>query len=229
MRCTRAGCAPALVHRAAGVHRLVLVRDRAALEQVDEAVGEHLGVHAQVALLAQARHHGVGDAADAHLQAGAVLHQAGDEFADARLDLGLGLRRVRRAAAGSVRANADTRANGTTELPCVRGMHWLTSHRRSGVTSATARAASSRGPQRAQPVRVRRRQLQQRRVETDAAGLEERDLGKGHRDEVRAPSSIAARTLPPAKGSEIERNRPACSGAANAASPSMCILVLRSV
>jgi|GEM_PF-6084165 len=40
-------------------------------------------------LVVQPRQHGIGDAADAHLQRGAILDQVGHEFADPRLDRGL--------------------------------------------------------------------------------------------------------------------------------------------
>jgi hypothetical protein len=64
-----------LVTMRPGVHLLEAVRDDAGLDEVDHAVGEHLGVDAEVVLVHQRREHRVGNGADAHLQNGAV----GDE------------------------------------------------------------------------------------------------------------------------------------------------------
>ena len=58
--------------------------DDAGLDQVDDGVGEHLGVDAEVLLLLEELDHRVGDAADAHLEGGAVLHERGDVLADGR-------------------------------------------------------------------------------------------------------------------------------------------------
>ena len=66
----------------AAVERLALAGDDAGLDQVDDGVGEHLGVDAQVLLVLEELEHGLGDAADAELDRRAVLDQGGDVLAD---------------------------------------------------------------------------------------------------------------------------------------------------
>ena len=65
------------------------------LVEVDDAVGEHLGVDAEVAhaALHQERAHGVRHRADADLQARAVVDLARDQPGDRAV--GIGRRRVR--------------------------------------------------------------------------------------------------------------------------------------
>ena len=66
----------------AAVDLLFAVVDRAALDELDHGVGEHLGVDAEV-VLGLERHAGrVRDRADAELQARAVRNALGDEAAD---------------------------------------------------------------------------------------------------------------------------------------------------
>ena len=77
-------------HRAVRVHVLVAIGDHAVDLQVDQAIREHLGVHAEVELVAEAPQHGVGNAADAHLQRRAILDQRRDLLTDGCLDRGLG-------------------------------------------------------------------------------------------------------------------------------------------
>ena len=61
---------------------LLAVVDRAALDEFDHGVGEHLGVDAEV-VLALERHAGrVRNRADAELQARAIRNALGDETAD---------------------------------------------------------------------------------------------------------------------------------------------------
>jgi hypothetical protein len=67
---------------------LVVVGDAALGDEVDDAVGEHLRVDAQILVVVQLRQHRVRDAADAHLQGGAVLDQVlGNQLADLGLDV----------------------------------------------------------------------------------------------------------------------------------------------
>ena len=66
----------------AAVNRLAVAGDGAALDQVDDAVGDHLGVDAEVFLVLQKADHRLRDAADAELNGRAVLHQRGDVFGD---------------------------------------------------------------------------------------------------------------------------------------------------
>ena len=47
------------------------------LDEIDDAVGEHLGVDAEVAFMVEPREHGVGDTSDSHLEGGTVLDEAG--------------------------------------------------------------------------------------------------------------------------------------------------------
>ncbi len=61
--------------------------DYAALHQRKHAVGEHLGMDAEVLVAAQLRQHGIGNGADAHLQRRAVLDQGCAVLADGRLGL----------------------------------------------------------------------------------------------------------------------------------------------
>jgi hypothetical protein len=70
------------------VDGLPLVVDHARLNQVDHAVGEHLGVDAQVAMIAQQPKHGVGNPSDAGLQRGPVRNQAGDVARDGAMHAG---------------------------------------------------------------------------------------------------------------------------------------------
>ena len=68
------------------VQALAGVGDDALVVEVDHALAEHLGVDAEVVLFVQEQQHGVGDAADAELQAGAVVDEAGDVLADGLFD-----------------------------------------------------------------------------------------------------------------------------------------------
>ena len=74
-------------HDLAPVALLAGAGDHAGLDQVDDRVGEHLGVDAEVVLAAQ-RQRGRGrDHADAQLEGRAVGHQVGHVLADPSLDL----------------------------------------------------------------------------------------------------------------------------------------------
>lgn len=57
------------------------------------AVGEHLGMDAEILVAAELSEHGVRNRADTHLQAGPVFDQRGAVFADRRLDF-VGLREM---------------------------------------------------------------------------------------------------------------------------------------
>ena len=69
----------------AGIDGLARARDEAGLEQLDHAVDHHLGVDAEIldARLLEHRADRVRHAADADLQARAVLDLGGDEGGDA--------------------------------------------------------------------------------------------------------------------------------------------------
>ena len=79
----------------ARVERLAGAGDAAGLVELDDAVGQHLGVHAEVADAAfqQQRADRIRHAADADLQAGAILDLGCDPARDGAVDLGR--RRVR--------------------------------------------------------------------------------------------------------------------------------------
>ena len=64
------------------VQRLVLAGDHALVDQPNDAVGEHLGVDAQVVAVGQFGQHRVGQPADAQLQGVAVRDQAGHVAGD---------------------------------------------------------------------------------------------------------------------------------------------------
>ena len=70
------------------VQGLLLSRDHARLDEVDHAVGEGLGVHAQVPLVHEVGEHGVGDPAHARLDGGLVLDEVGKVLADTLGDPG---------------------------------------------------------------------------------------------------------------------------------------------
>jgi hypothetical protein len=75
------------------VRPLLHAVDDAGLNQVYQAVREHLGVHAQVAVAPERGEHRVGDGADARLQGRAVLDEAGAVSADGRLGVAQAVRR----------------------------------------------------------------------------------------------------------------------------------------
>ena len=64
--------------------------------QIHHAIGEHLGVDAQVLAVHQEGGDGIGNAADAELQGGAIFDQFGDVTADGLFGLGGRGRRAER-------------------------------------------------------------------------------------------------------------------------------------
>ena len=73
------------------IERLAAPVDGARLDQLDDGVGEHLGVDAEVLLVLEVRHHRLRNRADAELDRRVVLDQGGDVFADlARFRVRLG-------------------------------------------------------------------------------------------------------------------------------------------
>ena len=166
--------------------------------RVDESVGEHLGVDAQVVLVVQAREHGVGDAADAHLERRSRPRRAPRRSRRCGPRLRLAGPARTRAGAGRSAMKASTRSSGTTVLPCVRGICSLISAMTSRAESAAALAAStevpsvhSRGGRAAKAAPARRRAG---RAPTEQA----RDVGEEDRHEVGAafldgPAQRAAR------------------------------------
>ena len=80
-------------HADAGVDLLALVRDDAGLDEVDEGVADEAGVDAEVAAVVEAGEHGVGRAADAELDRGAVGDRASATCAAMTSSSGSGARR----------------------------------------------------------------------------------------------------------------------------------------
>ncbi len=72
-----------------GVNRLETIRDDGCLCQLDNSVGEHLGMNAEVVLGVEATKNGDGDAADLELKAGPVIDEARNQFTDAGFGFGL--------------------------------------------------------------------------------------------------------------------------------------------
>jgi len=73
--------------RSARMDRLARVRHRPRLDQPHDAVGEHLGVDAEIVPLLEPGEHSVGDPANAELQAGAIFNERGDVRPDSILDV----------------------------------------------------------------------------------------------------------------------------------------------
>src|SRR5687767_12101379 len=69
----------------AGVDALLRAVDDAPFDEAHHAVGEHLGVDAEVAVRVERAQHSVGDGADAHLERRAVLDEPRDVAADGAL------------------------------------------------------------------------------------------------------------------------------------------------
>ena len=98
--------------------------------QVDDAVGDQLGMDAEVAMVAQRRHDRVGDRADAGLDRGPVGHPFGDELGDALVD------RRRIGAGATSTSGRSTSVQPTTWLTCtwlrpnVRGIRGLASRKK---------------------------------------------------------------------------------------------------
>jgi hypothetical protein len=127
------------------VDLLVPVGDHPVLDQGDQPVREHLGVHPEVELVAEAGEHGVGDGADAHLQRRAVLDEGGDVLADERF-LGDGSVAGWPGSGRSVATKAVMRENGICACPWVRGICSLISAMTTSAASVAARVASTEVP-----------------------------------------------------------------------------------
>ena len=96
----------------------------ARLDQIDDAVREHLGVDAEVVLVEQAPQHRVRNRADAHLQRRAVVHQPRHVLADRVLDGVDGRRRMHVCSGRSVWMKAAS-AIERDERVAVRARHLL--------------------------------------------------------------------------------------------------------
>jgi len=69
-------------HGLAGHEALLAVGDGTSFDQGEDAVADHFGVDAQVVLVLQLHHHGIGNATVADLQGGAVVDEVGHVLAD---------------------------------------------------------------------------------------------------------------------------------------------------
>ena len=67
---------------------LKTVCDDASLDQVNYAVGEHFRVDTEVVLVVETTQYGIRNGSNACLQGGAVLHEAGNDFADMSFHIG---------------------------------------------------------------------------------------------------------------------------------------------
>ena len=113
-----------------GAQPLAGAGDDAPLDQVDQPVGQQLGVDAQVAVVAEPLQQGVGDGADAGLDGGAVGDPLGHVLGDGAVDLASAT-----AGAHLDQRPVDLRSSPTTWLtwtwlrPNVRGIRSLTSRK----------------------------------------------------------------------------------------------------
>ena len=151
-------------HHLVAVQGLAGVGDDALVVEVDDALAEHLGVDAEVVLLVQEQQHRVGDAADAELQAGAVVDEAGDVLADGLFD-GADPGRLqlddRRASLSTTMSMSLTWMN---ESPWVRGMLGFTRAMTVLATCGGRLGVVDRDAERAPAVLVGRRDLDEHDV-----------------------------------------------------------------
>jgi hypothetical protein len=170
--------------RLAGEQRLLPPGDHALLHEVHHAVGEHLGMHAEVAVVGQRSQHRVGDLPDAELECGSVGDQARDVPRDLRRHL------IRRLGGqlGQVVVNGDERVD-----PVEVNERVAVGARRLGVHLGQDEIGGFHGgahdvdrhAETHVPVPVRERHLDHRDVDTDPPALDERrDLRQEHGHEV---------------------------------------------
>ena len=173
-------------NRAPGMDSLEPIGDDAALDQIDQPIGKHLGVDAELVLVGQPSQDSIRNPANPQLQRRAVLDEAGDQLADAALDCGFsfGGMLVQRTARPDERVHAIDRHRGGA----VRARHAVVDL---GDDDARVVDGRTRGvhrrAERAQAVAIGWRQGQEDRVERDAAAREQTgDLRQEDRDEVGA-------------------------------------------
>ena len=107
----------------AAVERLAAAGDHARLDQVDDAVGDHLGVDAQVLLVLEELQHRLRDAADAELDGRAVLDQRGDVLADLARCLASRLGRRALSMSGASAGHQDVEVVDVEEAVAQRARH----------------------------------------------------------------------------------------------------------
>ena len=195
-------------HDPARADRLAAVGDHAGLDERDDAVGEHLGVDAEVAVAAEPGEDGVGDAADAELQAGAVLDESGHVVADPRLDVADGPRLgPGEFPRGLAPGRKSVARHGGSAVGAGHAVVDLREHERGRVDGGSRGIAG--GAQRAEAMAVGWRELDDRGIEPHASAREEaRDIGKEDRHEV---GPAGGDRLPQAGAGE-ERHRTKAAG-----------------
>ena len=162
------------------------VGDRPGFEQLHHAIREHLGVDPQIPLLAQAEERRVRYRPDAHLQRRAVLDQRRDDLADARFHLRLRLGML--FDQGTIRVDEGGDPLERHHRVSVRPRHLLVDFGDDDAGGIGRRLGRIHGgSQRAETVRVRRGELQERDIETDSPGMEKcRDIRKKDGHEIGA-------------------------------------------
>ena len=173
-------------HDAAGSHGFVAVGDGARFDQVDDAIGEHLGVNPEVAFIMEAGEHGIRNAADTHLQRGSILDQIGNDFANARLNGRLRPEMVFEER--SIRRNKRVDAFERQDVVPVRARHLLIDFGDDQTRSFRGGFGGITGcSQRTQSVAVGRRNLQYGDVQLNRSGEEKPgDIGEKDGDKIRA-------------------------------------------
>ena len=68
-----------------GSGKTTLLNCVSGLDEIDDRVGEHLGMDPEFALVVEGEGRGCRDRADPELDGGTVRHEVGDEFADSAL------------------------------------------------------------------------------------------------------------------------------------------------
>ena len=190
----------------ARVHLLLAVGDDAAFDEGNEAVGEHLGAHAEHVLVAEPREHRIGNAADPQLQTAAVFDEVGDELSSGGLDVARLSPEPSRQRPVSHRERRHLLERQHRVPQRARHLRVDLCDDRSRVPGCGQRRVHRRA-ERAVEMRVGHRELHERDVEPElnSDGMSERKIGM----KSARPSEMGPRSAPPVK-SETEKNRPAC-------------------
>ena len=150
-------------------HLLEPVGDRTGFNQLDDAVGKHLRVDAEVLLVFHARQRRIRNATDAHLQGRTILHQIGNQLPDLGLHVRfrLGVMRLQRTVGGDESADPaewhDVVAVGPRHL-----LVDLRDHNPRGIGGGLAGITG--GAERAKAMRIRGRQLEDRHIQLHLTG-----------------------------------------------------------
>jgi hypothetical protein len=171
----------------AAIDFLLGARNDTFLDQVDDGVGEHLRVNAEISLVVKCRSDSARNGTDAELKCCFVGNQVGNEcanpslgFADSGLDMNVGR---------PIDCNAKVDAIDVEKAISVRSRHsWIdlgdddssAFHRREGDVDRRAKGAEA--------MRVRRRYVEKSDVDRDRPFAEKaRDVGEKDRNVFRAP------------------------------------------